>query len=129
MKLKGCSVKKLVVVGALLLALAGCDDVKPDHAAITIQVAPQQEVCTGITQQRCFRVKPAGADAWQLYYGKISGFNYQPGFLYELKVKQKHAKPSDANVSRLEWELVSVLSKHAVAADTAASSQDAAADK
>lgn len=113
--------KKMVLVGALLLALAGCDDVQPDHATITIQVAPQQVACTGITKQRCFRVKTDDATDWQLYYGDISGFDYQPGFLYQLTVQQKHEKPSDANVSALEWTLVSVVSKQAAAvpADTA----------
>lgn len=108
----------MVLLGALFLALAGCDDVKPDHATITIQVAPQQVACTGITKQRCFRVKTADATDWQLYYGDISGFNYQPGFLYQLRVKQQHEKPSDANVSALEWALVSVVTKQAAAVPT-----------
>jgi hypothetical protein len=103
--------KKYWVVVLVAMSLAACDKPVEDHASVTIEVAAQQVACTGITQQRCFKVRFASDQPWKLFYGKIKGFDYQPGFQYQLEVKQQHQKQADPRQSELSWELVQVLKR------------------
>ena len=102
------------------LVLVACSDNQEDGKTVKVQVAPQQVACTGVTQQRCLEVRFADDAPWQLFYGNIKGFDFQPGYQYVLEVRQQDAKQDDPTRSRLAWELVKEWQKTPVAAAPAA---------
>lgn len=102
------------------LLLAACSGSPEDGKTVKVQVAPQQVACAGITQQRCLEVRFADDAPWQLFYGNIKGFDFQPGFQYLLEVRQQDVKQDDPTRSRLAWELVKEWQKTPVAAAPAA---------
>ena len=80
-------------VAVLALSLtAACDDgpSTPDAVVIkTLQVAPSRAVCTGVGPQLCLQVRETSSAPWTNLYGEIVGFNYEPGFLYEIRIKEE----------------------------------------
>lgn len=103
--------KVVLLLGCLLLVLAGCSKVEKDHKSVTVHIAPEWVTCTGITQQNCMKVRFVKDQPWVLFYGKIKGFNYQPGYYYTLEVKQQHTKQENPLVSRMAWKLVKVVKR------------------
>ncbi|ACK67728.1 protein of unknown function DUF306 Meta and HslJ [Rippkaea orientalis PCC 8801] len=55
----------------------------------TVYVSPKMVPCTGVAPQQCLQIKENLDDQWTLLYQSIEGFNYEPGYLYELKVSKK----------------------------------------
>ena len=74
--------------------------------------------CMGVAPMKCFQVKFLDTkdnvkDSWQNMYTAIHGFNYEPGYIYKIKVKEEQLDkanlPQDA--SSIKYTLVSILSK------------------
>ncbi len=50
---------------------------------------------------------------WTLFYDKISGFDYEPGFVYQVEVEvTKKEDPIPADASSLSYRLVKLISKN-----------------
>jgi heat shock protein HslJ len=69
--------------------------------------------CTGVAPMSCLQVKrgdPADGE-WQNFYAQIEGFEYQPGNLYRLLVRQTNLPPEavPADASSIRYELVEIL--------------------
>ncbi|MEG1586131.1 MAG: DUF4377 domain-containing protein [Bacteroidales bacterium] len=73
--------------------------------------------CHGVGPMKCYQVKypdqQGQTDAWETMYTQIEGFDYEPGYVYKLKVKKeildKKDLPQDA--SSIRYTLISVVSK------------------
>lgn len=94
--------------------LMGCAEEQSAMAPFDVQVAAQQVECVGITKQRCFEVRFAEDEPWQLLFDYIEGFEFEPGFIYTLRVEQQAEKQDDPNRSQLAWKLVKIINKVAV---------------
>ncbi len=81
----------------------------------TLQVAAQRVPCTGVTQQLCLQVRESSNAQWTLLYDAIAGFDYEPGFLYEIRVKLETLANAPADASTLRRTLIAILSKTRVA--------------
>ena len=106
---------------AAVLALfltAACDSPStPDDVVVkTLQVAPSRVVCTGVGPQLCLQVRETSTAPWTNLYDDIVGFSYQPGFLYEIKVKEEKVANPPADGSSVRLTLIQILSKTPVAA-------------
>ncbi len=55
----------------------------------TVYISPKTVDCIGAAPQQCLQIKENLEDNWTLFYGKIEGFNYEPGYVYQLKIAQK----------------------------------------
>ena len=44
--------------------------------------------CVGVGPQTCMLVKESPEDEWTYFYDQIEGFNYEPGYTYELIVTE-----------------------------------------
>jgi len=70
--------------------------------------------CEGVGKMSCLQIK-RGEDfetlRWESFYSNIEGFEYQPGYIYKIKVSenQKENVPEDASL--FEYELVEIISK------------------
>ena len=81
---------------------------------ITLYVDSEQVDCVGVAPQKCLRVKTDPDGEWQLFYAPIEGFEYEEGFVYELKVNSFDVPNPPADGSSIRYELVEVVSKEAV---------------
>lgn len=71
--------------------------------------------CMGVGPMTCFQIqknKEIESGKWELFYEDIEGFQYQPGFVYQVKVNiSQKSNPTPADASTLSFRLVEVLQK------------------
>lgn len=79
-------------------------------------VNSSQTSCVGVILRSCLLVQKAteiSSDAWKSFYAPIEGFDYEPGFIYQLKVKEEvlpaHLVAADA--SSIRYSLLAVINK------------------
>ena len=77
----------------------------------TILVGPEKVECVGVGPQECYLVKENIDDEWQYFYDQIEGFNWEPGYTYELRVAVHHVENPPADASSLRYELIEVIDK------------------
>lgn len=80
----------------------------------TIFVGPELVDCVGVAPQECLQVRESEDEEWSLFYGQIIGFEYEPGYEYELRVTETEVDNPAADASSLEVTLVEVVSQTAV---------------
>lgn len=116
--------KKIWLVAVLLLAVActpgAAQPAEPEDTAemITMWVGPETADCVGEAPQTCLQVKFEEDGEWQLFYGSIAGFDYEPGFDYELKVNKTEVANPPADSSSIRYELVEVVEQTAVTSES-----------
>ena len=61
----------------------------------------------------CLEVRKEGSDTWELFYSQIEGFQYEPGYLFRIRVQEEKLDPSlvPADASSIKYTLVSVEEK------------------
>ncbi|WP_051201774.1 DUF4377 domain-containing protein [Ferrimonas senticii] len=77
---------------------------------LTVTVAPQQADCVGIAPRKCLVVDG------QLFYSDIQGFEFEPGFEYQLQIEKSLAfggGPVPADASRYQYRLIKQISRSA----------------
>lgn len=102
----------LLTLLALVLTLWAC---KSNAVEKTIWVNSAKVDCVGVGPMKCYQVKESETDAWSYFYQEIDGFEFEPGFIYQLKVNvtQLSAQEVAADQSTLEYALIEVMSKEA----------------
>jgi heat shock protein HslJ len=99
-----------------LLTLAGvvvaaCGPFGAGPSGKTVYIGPYQVDCVGVAPQKCLLVKEKPADDWTYYYDQIQGFEYEPGYEYELRIMEERIENPPADASSLRWTLVEVVAK------------------
>lgn len=111
---------KLLTLAGLLVVLCTCGPAK--NSIMNSSISPywvnsQRVPCTGVGQQSCLQVKKGNdpeAGKWQNFYASIEGFDYEPGYLYHLRVRESprpERVPADA--SSVIYTLEEVIEKTA----------------
>ena len=70
--------------------------------------------CVGVGPMNCMLVQKGenpDQGQWQNFYSQIEGFEYQPGFIYKLKVKEEGLQDVPADASSIKYTLLKVLEK------------------
>jgi hypothetical protein len=101
-----------VRVLTLLLLLAGsaCDkSVEPEM--LTLQIDSRYQDCVGVGPMKCLRVKENDASNWQLFYGAIEGFTYEPGYSYTVQVSRETISDPPADGSSYRYKLLQIVSQ------------------
>jgi heat shock protein HslJ len=106
--------KSLFTIFALFLAVIGCQDQdQPQRETWWINSAKVD--CTGVGPMSCYQIqkgKEIKAEEWSLLYDEISGFEFEPGFIYQLEIEvSEKATPVPADASSLSYKLIDVVSK------------------
>jgi heat shock protein HslJ len=83
---------------------------------VTVYVGPEVVDCEGEGPQTCLLVKTDPDGEYGLFYSSIDGFNYEPGFEYELLVRVDPVENPPAGASSLAYTLVEEVSKTPVGA-------------
>ncbi len=125
--------RMLLVTLTMLLAigtLAACGTTPPpttpDAAPVaggaekTIFVAAETVPCTGVAPMDCLQIKESRDAEWQLYYDQIEGFTYEPGFEYELQVREEPIENPPADGSSRKLIFIAVVNRTPVGNSAAA---------
>ena len=59
-----------------------------------------------------------GSDSWAKFYGQIEGFDYQPGFIYDIKVVVDKVDNPPADGSSSKYTLMEIISTQKVDEET-----------
>lgn len=104
--------RRLPLALALLFvtALAGCDVVGGDDI-LTLEVAETRLPCIGIGPQECLLVRSRPTEDFGLFHDAITGFDYEPGYRWVLRVTRHRVNNPPADGSDFEYRLVSIQSK------------------
>ena len=104
----------------LIAILTSCGATKQKkHANEKIMLINSSMVdCMGVGPMKCYQVKfldhnENENDAWQNMHTAIHGFNYEPGYVYKVKVREEHLDTANLpqDVSSIKYTLLSIISK------------------
>ncbi|MBC7922380.1 MAG: DUF4377 domain-containing protein [Ferruginibacter sp.] len=107
---------KHLLLSCLLAFTVACKQKAATTASpeITLRVNYYKTSCTGEGINECLLVQQdplIGTDQWQYFYAPIEGFDYQPGFVYDLRVRTEQVENPPPDASSLRYILVKVVSK------------------
>lgn len=99
----------------LWLAIA-CRSSYPVAQSVTLDltVASETRIGYGVGPQTCMLVKYSSGEPWQYMYSEIEGFEYEPGYEYQLVVLRTERKNPPQDASRYCFSLKKILSKKKV---------------
>jgi len=103
--------KKLLFLGLMFAMLSCTQSAKNEY---TYWVNSYQVTCGGVGKMSCLLVQKADiaeVGEWQNFSSKIEGFEFEPGYLYKLKVKEEAVENPPADASSIKYTLVEVLEK------------------
>lgn len=106
-----------VVMLALLVAFpaATCrSPASPAAQILTLEVAPNTVTCTGEVERQCLLVRENPTAEWTRFYDTISGFTYQEGYRYRIRVERRRVENPPADGSAYTYRLVELLDKEPV---------------
>lgn len=97
----------------VILSVLSCE--KDENKNETWWINSARKDCVGVGPMSCLQIQKGedfDASNWQLFYDLIEGFEYEPGYIYQIKVNvTKKAEPIPADASSLKYELVKIVSK------------------
>ncbi|NJM06087.1 DUF4377 domain-containing protein [Candidatus Gracilibacteria bacterium] len=116
------------VLVAAMLVLSACS--APAEVAVPTQdsesqilfVAPELKDCVGVGPMECMQIAEGKDGSWSLFYSQIEGFTFEPGFLYELRVRSEQIANPPADGASIRYILEEIVSK--TAAEPTAPAED-----
>ncbi|WP_067841423.1 DUF4377 domain-containing protein [Nocardia lijiangensis] len=94
-----------------LLATSATSESVERAGTFVIDVAPQPMRCTGVAPRECLQIRRDQNGPWELFYGSIEGFEFQPGYRYRSRIEQTPVENPAADAPSVAWRLVEVLDK------------------
>ena len=96
-------------------------DAAPAGQEVTLYVGPELVDCVGVGPMKCMLVKENPEEDYKYFYSQIEGFEFEPGYEYELRVLVTPVENAPADASSLQYTLIEVVSKEPVVAESAES--------
>ncbi len=109
--------KLILPITLILFALTiGCEHagslITPDKENVEIiTIGPYTQTCQGFIEQQCYLEFNEESQEWHFFYESIQGFDFEPGYIYRLKVRLEDRGTEIQDVGRYAYHLVEVLSK------------------
>ncbi|APD07445.1 hypothetical protein UJ101_01938 [Flavobacteriaceae bacterium UJ101] len=108
----------LVTVGILASCSSTQKVTQKDMKTETFWINSAKVDCVGVGPMSCMQVQKGDYilfGNWQNFYDQIEGFDYEPGYIYKLKVEVEDLDPRmvPADASSKRYKLVEVLRKEA----------------
>ena len=97
-----------------LFLTVGCDR---DGHIETLIIGPYKVDCVGAFEQECYLEFNEESQRWEFFYENIQGFDFEPGYIYTLKVRLEDRGTDIQDVGRYAYHLVEVLSKEKASVD------------
>lgn len=104
---------KNLILFSFVFLLFSCSSLKPANEK-TYWVNSYKVDCVGVAPMKCLLVQRGESvveGQWQNFYSNIEGFEFEPGFIYKLKVKEEKLENVPADASSVKYTLVKVIEK------------------
>ncbi len=98
----------------LTIVLISCASRKENVIKNIYWVDSAKVDCVGVAPMTCLEIQRGETiikNNWKLFYSIIEGFDYQPGFIYKLNIKEEHIVNVPADASSIKYTLIEVLEK------------------
>ena len=107
---------KLILPITLILLpfIIGCG--RDEHIE-TLIIGPYRAECPSFSGSDCYLEFNEESQEWHFFYEGIQGFDFEPGFIWTLKVSLHEREEGIQDVGRYEYRLVEVLDKEAASVD------------
>lgn len=118
--------KRYAVPLCLAAALGGCGGGESgasgaaDAGSMTLYVAHFPKDCVGVGPMTCLQVRESPDEEWRLLYQPIEGFDYEPGYDYELRVRTERVENPPADASSIRYILEEVVSRTPMSSEAGA---------
>lgn len=98
----------------ILITLFACKYDEPK--AVVYKINSAKVDCVGVAHMNCLQIQKGeniGSENWDLFYSSIEGFDYEPGYIYSIAVKETQLPENEvpADGSSIKYELIEVLVK------------------
>ena len=77
----------------------------------TLYVAHHLVDCVGVAPMKCMLVRETPDAEWTNFYDRIEGFDYEPGFDYELRVRTEKVENPPADASSIRYILEEIVAR------------------
>lgn len=104
----------LPIILIVLFVIIGCN--RGEHTE-TLIIGPYKVDCVGAFEQECYLEFNEESQEWHFFYEGIQGFDFEPGFIWTLKVSLHEREEGIQDVGRYEYRLVEILDKEAASVD------------
>ncbi|MGL5031625.1 MAG: DUF4377 domain-containing protein [Aeromonas sp.] len=101
--------KSLFISAALLLS--GCQSAPAPSPEETLYINSQWVDCVGVAPMKCMQVRRNKLQPWTLFYQDIEGFQFEPGYRYQLTVSKEQLTDVPADAPSLRYQLIKVVNK------------------
>ena len=88
-----------------------------DENIQTLIIGPYTETCFGPFEQQCYLEFNEESQEWEFFYESIQGFDFEPGYIYTLKVRLEEREEGIQDVGRYAYHLVEIISKEEASVD------------
>ena len=103
-----------IITNSSCLVIIGCG--RDAHEEILI-IGPYKTTCVGAFEQECYLEFNAESQQWEFFYEGIQGFDFEPGFIWTLKVSLHEREEGIQDVGRYAYRLVAVIDKEEASVD------------
>ena len=80
-------------------------------------IGPYKTTCVGAFEQECYLEFNEESQRWHFFYNGIRGFDFEPGFIWTLKVSLHEYSGDIQDVGKYEYRLIEVLEKKEASVD------------
>ena len=80
-------------------------------------IGPYETGCVGVFEQECYLKFNEERQRWEFFYDYILGFDFEPGFIWTLKVSLHEYSGDIQDVGKYEYRLIEVLNKEEASVD------------
>lgn len=108
--------KKNFTILFLLCLTASCST-EEDEETLVLRINHHQQTATAVAPVLVYLVQwdnAVGTDNWEILYDEIDGFNYEPGYTYDLLVKKEFIGYTLTDGSSVRYTLMKLIDKEEV---------------
>ncbi len=92
------------------------DDISLENNEFIYWINSYKSYCIGVAPQMCLQIqkgKNKKSGAWQMFYSNINDFEWEPGFIYQIIVRENQIPHSQvpADASDIKYTLVRLVDK------------------
>lgn len=107
---------KNLYIFLFLALLSGCSTNVKDADETLMRINSYTVDCVGEMEGKCLLVQEGdliGTEDWEYFYyeDSIIGFDYEPGYIYNIVVRKTTIPDPPQDSSSIRYELVQILSK------------------
>lgn len=107
---------KISCIILILALVSGCSATVKDDDETLMRINSHTVDCVGVMEGKCLLVQEGdliGTEDWEYFYfeDSIIGFEYEPGYIYNIVVKKTTIPDPPQDASSIRYELVQIISK------------------